>query len=151
MSPLLLPASLFGSGDRERFLGVCVALVTNNQDPQGRGRVKVKFPWLGEDDESTWIRIASPMAGNGRGMYFLPEVDDEVLVAFEHGAGDAILDRAGRIARLELGPQTHAGLGAQALELDQGRVPDCLDDVAVPPPAGLVLEALSGHCFRKCS
>src|SRR5262245_14492541 len=88
MNPSLLPASLFGSADRERFYGVCVALVTNNQDPQGLGRVRVKFPWLGEDDESTWIRIASPMAGNGRGTYFLPEVDDEVLVAFEHGAGD---------------------------------------------------------------
>jgi uncharacterized protein involved in type VI secretion and phage assembly len=47
--------------------------------------VKVKFPWLADDEESTWARIASPMAGQGRGFYFLPEVNDEVLVAFEHG------------------------------------------------------------------
>ncbi|MDQ3855312.1 MAG: phage baseplate assembly protein V, partial [Chloroflexota bacterium] len=62
-----------------------VGLVTNNQDPDGLGRVKVKFPWLSDEDESSWARIVTPMAGNDRGLYFLPEVDDEVLVAFEHG------------------------------------------------------------------
>jgi uncharacterized protein involved in type VI secretion and phage assembly len=62
-----------------------VALVTNNQDPDGLGRVKVRFPWLSDVDESFWARVAAPMAGKQRGAYFLPEVDDEVLVAFEHG------------------------------------------------------------------
>ena len=65
--------------------GVVVGIATNNNDPQGLGRVKVKFPWLAEDEESAWARIASPMAGQGRGFYFLPEVNDEVLLAFEHG------------------------------------------------------------------
>ena len=65
--------------------GVVVGVVTNNQDPDGMGRVKVKFPWLSAEDESNWARVAVPSAGNGRGFYFLPEVDDEVLVAFEHG------------------------------------------------------------------
>jgi uncharacterized protein involved in type VI secretion and phage assembly len=65
--------------------GVVVGLVTNNTDPEGLGRVKVKFPWLSEMQESHWARIASLMAGKDRGTYFLPEVDDEVLVAFEHG------------------------------------------------------------------
>jgi uncharacterized protein involved in type VI secretion and phage assembly len=65
--------------------GVVVALVTNNNDPEGLGRVKVQFPWLSEVQESHWARIASLMAGKDRGTYFLPEVDDEVLVAFEHG------------------------------------------------------------------
>ena len=68
-----------------RFAGVVVGVVTNTQDPDGMGRVKVKFPWLSDEDESNWARVAAPMAGNGRGLYFLPEVDDEVLVAFEHG------------------------------------------------------------------
>jgi len=68
-----------------RIHGVVVGLVTNNQDPDGMGRVKVKFPWLSDVDESAWARIAAPMAGKQRGTYFLPEVDDEVLVAFEHG------------------------------------------------------------------
>jgi uncharacterized protein involved in type VI secretion and phage assembly len=65
--------------------GVAVAVVTNNQDPEKLGRVKVRFPWLSDGDESQWARVATPMAGKERGMYFLPEVDDEVLVAFEHG------------------------------------------------------------------
>ena len=68
-----------------RIHGVVVGVVTNNQDPDGLGRVKVKFPWLSEADESTWARVAAPMAGKERGVYFLPEVEDEVLVAFEHG------------------------------------------------------------------
>jgi uncharacterized protein involved in type VI secretion and phage assembly len=68
-----------------RIQGVVVGVVTNNEDPDLMGRVKVKFPWLSDADESYWARIAAPMAGKERGVYFLPEVDDEVLVAFEHG------------------------------------------------------------------
>ncbi|NER93778.1 MAG: phage tail protein [Symploca sp. SIO1B1] len=68
-----------------RFYGVTVGVITNNKDPEGLGRVKVKFPWLSDKDESHWARIATLMAGGKRGVYFLPEVDDEVLVAFEHG------------------------------------------------------------------
>jgi uncharacterized protein involved in type VI secretion and phage assembly len=70
---------------RRRLAGVAVGIVTNNEDPEGMGRVKVRFPWLSDEDESQWARIAVPMAGDGRGVYFLPEVDDEVLVAFGHG------------------------------------------------------------------
>jgi uncharacterized protein involved in type VI secretion and phage assembly len=73
------------SRETERFYGLCVGIVTNNQDPEGMGRVKVRFPWLSGQHESAWARIAAPMAGPGRGAYFLPEVDDEVLVGFEHG------------------------------------------------------------------
>lgn len=68
-----------------RIYGVVVGVVTNNQDPDKMGRVKVKFPWLSDVDESWWARMAAPMAGKQRGAFFLPEVSDEVLVAFEHG------------------------------------------------------------------
>jgi uncharacterized protein involved in type VI secretion and phage assembly len=68
-----------------RIHGVVVGIVTNNQDPDGMGRVKVRFPWRDDADESFWARIAVLMAGPERGSYFLPEVDDEVLVAFDHG------------------------------------------------------------------
>ena len=65
---------------------VVVGVVTDNTDAdKGLGRVKVKFPWLADNEQSWWARVASPMAGPERGFYFLPEVDDEVLVAFEHG------------------------------------------------------------------
>lgn len=69
----------------DRFYGVTVGIVTNNKDEEGLGRVKVKFPWLSETDESYWARVLTPMAGKQRGIYFLPEVDDEVLVAFDRG------------------------------------------------------------------
>jgi uncharacterized protein involved in type VI secretion and phage assembly len=68
-----------------RIYGVVVAVVTNANDPSKIGRVKLKYPWLGEDAEGHWARVASPMAGKDMGIYFLPEVDSEVLVAFEHG------------------------------------------------------------------
>lgn len=73
------------SAASNQLYGVVVGIVTNNQDPDGMGRVKVRFPWLSEQDESFWARIAVPMVGDKRGVYFLPEVEDEVLVAFEHG------------------------------------------------------------------
>lgn len=68
-----------------RIAGVVVAVVTNTQDPEGLARVKLRFPWLSDQDESPWARVACLMAGASRGAYFLPEVDDEVLVAFEQG------------------------------------------------------------------
>ena len=65
--------------------GVAAGIVTNNQDPEGLARVKVKFLWLSDQNETDWIRIATLMAGADRGTFFLPQVGDEVLVAFEHG------------------------------------------------------------------
>lgn len=63
---------------------IVIGIVTDNVDPENLGRIKVKYPWM-MDEASYWARIASPMAGSARGFYFLPEVDDEVLIAFEHG------------------------------------------------------------------
>ena len=68
-----------------RLQGVAVGIVSNNEDPEGMGRVKLRFPWRGVDDESDWARIAVPMAGDDMGTYFLPERGDEVLVAFDDG------------------------------------------------------------------
>ena len=65
--------------------GVVVGEVTNIKDPDGLSRVKVKFPWLSDDLESDWARMSAPGAGPNRGFQWLPEVNDEVLVAFEHG------------------------------------------------------------------
>lgn len=65
--------------------GVVPAVVTNNRDERDMGRVKVKFPWLDDNLESDWVRIVGIGAGNERGFFWLPEVNDEVLVAFENG------------------------------------------------------------------
>ena len=70
---------------RGKIYGVAVGIVTNNKDPEGMGRVKLKFPWRDVEDESYWARIATLMAGKGRGAFFLPEVGEEVLVAFDQG------------------------------------------------------------------
>ena len=59
------------------------AVVTNNNDEAGLGRVQVKFAW--QDGNSPWLRIVNPHAGGGKGMYFIPEIGEEVLVAFEAG------------------------------------------------------------------
>ena len=83
LGELLAPATRV-----DRYYGVVIGVVTNNQDPDNLHRVKVRFPWLSNDVESNWARVATPMAGKDRGAYFLPEVDDEVLVAFEHGQVD---------------------------------------------------------------
>jgi phage protein D/phage baseplate assembly protein gpV len=68
--------------------GIVPALVTNNDDPENMARVKVKFPWLDDTLESNWARVSNMGAGAARGFLWLPEVNDEVLVAFEHGDFD---------------------------------------------------------------
>ncbi len=83
MADLIMDAT--SSDDDAPWGGVVVALVTNNKDPEDRGRVKLKFPWLDDTLESNWARVASIGSGNERGIYWMPEVNDEVLVAFEHG------------------------------------------------------------------
>jgi uncharacterized protein involved in type VI secretion and phage assembly len=69
----------------ERWPGVYIGLVTDNSDPQDLGRVKVKFPWLSDDASSHWARVLGIGAGNETGFFAVPAVNDEVLVAFEHG------------------------------------------------------------------
>lgn len=68
-----------------KIYGVVPAIVTNNKDDEGLARIKVTYPCLAQNDESYWARIATLMAGKDRGTYFIPEVGDEVLVAFENG------------------------------------------------------------------
>jgi uncharacterized protein involved in type VI secretion and phage assembly len=74
-----------GAGHESNRYGVEVGIVTNVQDPQKLGRIKVQLPRLPGGPESDWARVAQPAAGAGRGFYWLPEVGDEVLIAFELG------------------------------------------------------------------
>jgi Rhs element Vgr protein len=73
------------AGMPERLPGVAIALVDDNDDPDDMGRVRLRFPWMGEDAVSFWARVAMPGAGKDYGMVWIPQVGDEVLVAFEHG------------------------------------------------------------------
>jgi phage baseplate assembly protein V len=65
------------------LVGVAVAEVVTNLDPTNLGRVKLRLPWL--PDVEPWARVASAAAGPDRGFYFLPQPDEEVLVAFANG------------------------------------------------------------------
>lgn len=81
-------ASTTPAADRPRLYGVYPALVTDVQDPDNQGRVQVKLPFVEESDGGSalaWARLATMMAGADRGTWFIPEVDDEVLVAFTAG------------------------------------------------------------------
>jgi uncharacterized protein involved in type VI secretion and phage assembly len=68
--------------------GLVIGIVTNNQDPEKMGRVKVKFPVLTEDGgqpvESDWARVLTPSAGTGRGVWMTPQVEEEVVCGFEN-------------------------------------------------------------------
>lgn len=68
------------------YSGLTIGVVTNiNDEKLGLGRVKVKLPYLDDEHETDFARVLQPGAGANRGFQFLPEIDDEVLVAFEHG------------------------------------------------------------------
>lgn len=71
-----------------RIEGVVVAVVKDLDDPQGEGRIKVAFPWLEGEPQSTWAPVARPFAGPDRGAWWMPELEDECLVAFDHGDFD---------------------------------------------------------------
>jgi len=68
-----------------RMPGLAVGVITDNDDPKGQGRVKVRYPCLSADNASDWARVISPGNGANRGLQFVPEVNDEVLVGFDQG------------------------------------------------------------------
>jgi len=75
-------------GEARRHFGVYPAIVTDLVDPSSLGRVEVKFPWLGADgarDVRAWATLLSPYADEQQGLEIIPEVDTQVVVAFEAG------------------------------------------------------------------
>jgi len=72
-------------GRASSFYGVIEAIVTDNKDPEGYGRIQVEYPWLGAGTLSAWARMSFPMAGNAMGWVIYPEVGDEVLIDFVNG------------------------------------------------------------------
>lgn len=67
------------------FPGVAIGQVVDVNDEEGQGRVKVRYPWLDDELISPWAPIVAPFAGADRGVYFMPEVDDEVMIGFIQG------------------------------------------------------------------
>lgn len=82
----VLPRSATGLGGL--WFGVYPALVMNISDPDGQGRIKVSLPWSPDGSGAryeAWARLATLMGGNNRGSWFIPDVNDEVLVSFAAG------------------------------------------------------------------
>lgn len=65
-----------------------VAVVIENHDPEGLGRIRAQFKWQSGNEMTPWMRIVTSSAAGGRGMYFIPEIDDEVYVDFDQGNPD---------------------------------------------------------------
>jgi uncharacterized protein involved in type VI secretion and phage assembly len=84
-NPRTLTDVMRPKAERDWNSGLVVGLVTNINDPMALGRVRIAFPTLGDDIEGSWARIALTGAGPDAGMSFLPQLEDEVIVGFEHG------------------------------------------------------------------
>jgi phage protein D/phage baseplate assembly protein gpV len=85
-SDLLRAGNGSGSGGKSDWSSsLVIGAVTNNNDPEGMGRVRVKFPALGDSIEGWWARVATLNAGKERGIFMLPQIGDEVVCGFEHG------------------------------------------------------------------
>jgi uncharacterized protein involved in type VI secretion and phage assembly len=84
-NPRTLTDVMRPKAERDWTQGLVIGLVTNIQDPLDLGRVRVQFPTLGDNIEGIWARVALPGAGPDAGLSMLPQIDDEVVVGFEHG------------------------------------------------------------------
>ncbi|MFI2287702.1 VgrG-related protein [Streptomyces niveus] len=130
-----------GSGAGGRCAGLVSGTVTDTQDPEGSGRVKVRFPWLSDEYASDWARTAQS-GGTGGGEAFIPEVGDEVLVGFEHGH----LDRPFVLAGLYNGKdRPGGGAGGDAA----GGGADGAGGGAGGGPGGDLVDPTSGAVNRR--
>jgi uncharacterized protein involved in type VI secretion and phage assembly len=69
----------------DRHFGLYGGLVTDNEDPEERGRVKLQLPWIADDYVTEWAVVSQIYAGDGFGAYWIPELEDQVLLAFLGG------------------------------------------------------------------
>lgn len=69
-----------------KFSGIVQGKVAS--EPDGIGRVRVRLAWMEGESESYWAHVAAIMTGPGRGVWFMPEIDDDVLVAFDQNNAD---------------------------------------------------------------
>jgi phage protein D/phage baseplate assembly protein gpV len=135
---------------QEKFYGVMVAKVTSNVEildgPPAvpLGRVKVSFPGISENVESGWARCAMPMAGKNMGVYFLPEVGDEVIVGFEGGnlSKPVVLGSVWNTEQMPPASNTDTLNSVRMIKSKSGHT-ITLDDSPVAPK--LVIKSNGGH------
>lgn len=127
----------------QRFYGVAEALVVDNVDPQKLGRVRVIFPWFDPGMESEWCRVSNLYAGNDYGSAFIPEIGDEVLVAFIHGDMRLPIILGGLYNGKDLPPTARDGTKDQKMIRTKGEHEFMLDDT--PGKERVRLKTKSGH------
>ncbi len=135
-------ATVAGDGETTTAIG----LVVDNQDPSNLGRVRVAFPWLGDDVVSSWARLATPMAGSDRGVFLLPGVGEEVLVGFEQGALEAPHVLGGLWSDVDRPPVDAAGGSDVRLIRSREGHEIRLDDSS--GAGGVEIETSGGHTVR---
>lgn len=152
--------SSYGGGkgsDRPTARGLMVGLVSNNEDTENRGRVKVKFPALGDSTESFWCHLATPMAGNSRGIAYFPEVNDQVVVAFEHGDPNHGYVLGAVWNGMDIPPKPNTLLGEKLVEggktirrVSKSRLGQeiTLDDKPGPSEGILIIDKTGKNLFR---
>jgi hypothetical protein len=130
--------------DTAQINGLVCGVVTNNNDPDKLGRVKVTLPWLSPSFETDWARCAQFGLGIYTGAVFVPEVGDEVLVGFEFGDARRpyVLGGLGNSnTKVDLGGQAVKAQGMTGMVVKRGFLTPSgnrlvFDDELAPPPAG---------------
>lgn len=127
----------------QRFYGVAEGLVVDNLDPQKQGRVKVKFPWFDPGMDSEWCRVSNLYAGNNYGSVFIPEIGDEVLVAFIHGDMRLPIIIGGLYNGKDLPPTAREAAKDQKMIRTKGEHEFLMDDS--PGKESVQLKTKGGH------
>jgi uncharacterized protein involved in type VI secretion and phage assembly len=132
---------------------VLTATVTDVKDPEGKARVKVRFPVLSGSYDSWWARTLQAGAGDGRGMAILPEVGDEVLVGFERGDNRHPVVIGGLFSQKAAFPTAkgtllkNAKTNVRTITSREGHVIELSDDPA-DTSSGISLTHKNGHKLR---
>ncbi|MDX6555019.1 MAG: hypothetical protein QOD86_1214 [Miltoncostaeaceae bacterium] len=134
---------------------LAIGIVTNNTDPETRGRVRVSFPGLGATIESAWARVAVPQAHAEQGLMMLPQPDDEVVVGFEGGDPrrpyvlGSVWNGAKKPGPLSMPDGSHSLVSPKAMTLTATDGPmiitDKKGDLTVKAEAGKVAQSASGE------
>ncbi|MGI8802031.1 MAG: VgrG-related protein [Solirubrobacteraceae bacterium] len=130
---------------------VVVGVVTNNRDPAGLGRVRVKYPALDENHEGWWARMTAPAAGANRGLLMLPHIGDEVVIAFEHD-DDQHPYVLGAVWNARGKPEELAQVdGSFALRSTEKLTAQAVQAITVKGDAGVALEAGADMSLKATS
>lgn len=142
------PARPFGAGSspspRTWRHSVVIGQVTNNEDPDSLGRVRVSYAALGSEHEGWWARMTGPAAGGQRGLLMLPQVGDEVLLAFEHDDETRPVVLGAVWAGQEKPQQLAHTDGSLALRSDKEVVVEAADAIKITGDKEMTLTAAGG-------